>query len=561
MNKSYQSYIKTLLLTLAVLAIANVVSTKVYKRFDLTQDNRYTISTATTTLLSTVDQPIEVTVYLQGDFPMEFKRLQQETKQLLEEFALANNNISYKFIDPLQKGESENDFIQELYQDGLKPLSLTVNDKGVQTQRIVVPWAVVQKAGKTAKVQLLKDMLGADTQQKVLVSVEHLEYALAQGIEKVNFDKQKTIAVLKGNGELDDMYIADFLLNLAEKYHIAPFTLSLDYQSPESLSEQLNNFDLAIIAKPTQSFSEAQIGVLDQYVMQGGKTLWLLDQVQADFDSLRAQGTILAYNKDQSLGELLFKYGVRINPVLVRDEMATPIKLAIGKQGSQTQYGEFLWKFAPFVYPHNVHPIIRNIEAVKLEFASSIDTLKNGVTKTVLLQSSQYATVVGTPVEIGLDDINAPSEQSMYKDKGNYIMGVLLEGEFTSVFNNRVFPYSSKNTINKSDENKMIVIADGDIVKNQLDANLQPLELGYDKWVNKLYGNKEFLLNSVNYLLDDRGLLELRSKEVKIPLLDKLKVYNDYNKIQITTLGVPIVIVLLLAGVFFVLRKRVFSKK
>ncbi|MDR0228880.1 MAG: gliding motility-associated ABC transporter substrate-binding protein GldG [Flavobacteriaceae bacterium] len=560
MRKAYIKNLKELLVFLGALVVLNIIGYFVYHRFDLTQDKRFTLSTVTEEIVDKVDKQIIVDVFLEGTFPQGFKRLQNETKQLLEELGNRNSNIKFQFVNPLAEGD-EQATLKELYKYGLKPVNITVNDKGVQSQALVFPWALVSDGQKTVKVQLLKNLMGAETEDKVLVSVQHLEYAFADAIQKVVEEKQKKIAVLKGNGELDDMFMADFLMTARESYHIAPFTLDSVATAPVKTLEQLKTFDLIVVAKPTKPFSDKQVEVLDQYVMNGGKSLWLLDQVQADFDSLRASGSVLAYNKDHSLGEMFFKYGLRLNASLVKDEIATPVKIAMGRQGSETQYGDFVWKYAPFVYPEGTHPIIKNIEGVKFDFASPIDTLKNNLKKTVLFQSSKYSMLTGTPNEITLDILNEEGKPEMYEGKGNYILGVLLEGKFNSTFKNRVLPFPYKDVKYEGVDNKMIVIADGDIISNQLDQNYQPLELGYDKWVNRLYGNKEFVMNAVNYLLDDSGLIQLRTKEVKIPMLDKMRVYQDYTFIQIVTILLPLLILGLLGVGFVLLRKRLFVRK
>lgn len=561
MKKFYKNDIKLLIRLVVALVVLNVLGTFVYKRFDFTQDRRYTLSESTIGIVDRVQEPVVIEVFLKGNFPLEFRRLQSETKQLLEEIESRNANVKFRFVDPNEDGKDKTAVIEQLYDYGLKPVTITVNDKGAQSQQLVFPWALVSYGEKVSRVQLLKNMMGANTEEKVISSVQHLEYAFAEAINKVTQEKSKKVAILKGNGELEDAYIADFLMTVRESYHIAPFTLDSVAKSPQKTLEQLKEYDLAIIAKPTKPFSEEQIGVLDQYVMNGGKTLWLIDQVQADFDSLRESGRMLAYPKDQSLGELMFKYGVRINPVLVKDEISTKIKLASGRQGSETVYNDFLWKFSPFVYPDSDHPIIKNIEGVKYDFASPIDTLKNGVKKTVLAKSSKYSSLVGTPNEISFEVINEQLTPEFYQGKGSYILGVLLEGHFPSAFKNRVMPFTVDKPLSESVDTQMIVISDGDIIKNQLDDKGMPLELGYDKWTNMLYGNKELLLNSVNYLLDDTGLINLRTKEVKIPMLDKLRVEQQYTSIQMKVLVIPIVLVVIFGCGFILIRKRKFTKK
>lgn len=561
MKKSIQKNSKEFFVILLLLVALNGFGSFVYKRFDLTSDKRYTLSKITLDVLDNVDEEVVVDVFLEGQFPQEFRRLQAETRQLLEEYQAYNSNIKFQFINPLDKEGGDEETLKMLFDFGLKPINITVTDKGKQSQEVVFPWAIASSGNKAAKVQLLKNLMGANTEEKVISSVQHLEYVVTEAIHKISNEKTKKIAVLKGNGELEDIYIADFLKSLRDSYHIAPFTLDSVANNPVGTLEGLNQFDLAIIAKPTQTFTEEQIQVLDQFVMNGGKTLWMLDQVQADFDSLQATGAMPVFAKDQSLGELLFKYGIRINPVLVKDEVATPIKLAVGKQGSETQYQEFLWKFAPFVYPESNHPIVKNIEGVRFDFASPIDTLKNELKKTVLLQSSRYSTLFGTPAELNLSILNEQVSEADYNGKGSYTLAVLLEGNFKSVYQNRVLPFKLPEAKMNSSSNKMIVISDGDLLRNQLDQNLQPLELGYDKWTNKLYGNKEFLTNAVQYLLDDTGLITLRTKEVSLPVLDKQKVYADYRLIQIISVGIPILLIVLFGLFFTYMRKLKFAKK
>ncbi|MGL4584366.1 MAG: gliding motility-associated ABC transporter substrate-binding protein GldG [Flavobacterium sp.] len=561
MKKFQKNDIKLLIRLLVALVVLNVIGTFVYKRFDFTQDHRYTLSASTVGIVDQVLEPVVIDVYLKGNFPLEFRRLQNETKQLLEEIQSRNSNIKFRFVDPNEEGPNKKEVVEKLYNFDLKPVTITLSDKGAQSQQLVFPWALVTQGEKVARVQLLKNMMGANTEEKVVSSVQHLEYAFAEAINKVTQEKYKKIAILKGNGELEDGNIADFLMTVRESYHIAPFTLDSVAKTPQKTLEQLKEYDLAIIAKPTKPFSEEQIGVLDQYIMNGGKAIWLIDQVQADFDSLRQDGRMLAYPKDQSLGELLFKYGVRINPVLVKDEISTKIKLASGRQGSETVYTDFLWKFAPFVYPDSDHPIVKNIEGVKYDFASPIDTLKNGIKKTILAKSSKYSSLVGVPNEISFEVINEQVTPEFYEGKGSYILGVLLEGNFSSVFKNRVMPFSVDKPLSESKSTQMIVISDGDIIRNQVDEKGMPLELGYDKWTNMLYGNKELVLNSVNYLLDDTGLINLRTKEVKIPMLDKLRVEQQYTSIQMKVLVIPIVLVVIFGCVFILIRKRKFIKK
>ncbi len=450
--------------------------------------------------------------------------------------------------------------MKQFYERGLQPLNITVDDKGKQTQEVVFPWAVASYGDKGAKVALLKNLMGATTEEKVISSVQHLEFAFAEAFNKITKEKQKKIAIIKGNGELQDIYIADFLKTVRESYFLAPFTLDSVASTPKETLTALKNYDLAIIAKPTEGFTDEEKQVLDQYIINGGKTLWLLDNVHANYEDLYSEtGSVLAQQNDLNLTELFFKYGIRINPLLIKDEQAIPIKLATGQQGSNTQYQQYFWKFSPFIYPSTNHPLVKNMEGIKFEFTSPIELLNNSVKKTVLLSSSEYSRPIGTPTQISLDIVTEETKPEEYTGKGLMPVAVLLEGQFNSMYTNRVLPFKDTSFKKESTTNKMIVISDGDVIKNQIDKGT-PLELGFDKWTNNLYGNKEFLMNCVNYLLDDTGLINIRSKDVNLPLLDKEKVYQNYSWAQMITVGLPIVILALFGFLFTYLRKKAYSK-
>jgi len=558
--------LKNLFTIIFILVVANFAGHYLFKRFDLTEDKRYTLSQTSLNIISEVKEPLYVDVFLEGNFPGEFKKLQTETQQLLEEFKASNSNIIFQFINPLDKEEEREKTLQQFYDRGLTPLNVTLDEKGKQTQEIVFPWAVVSYGNKSAKVPLLKNMMGASTAQKVVSSVQHLEYSFSNAFNSVTKNREKKVAIIKGNGELHDLLLADFLKSVRENYFIGPFTLDSVSKNPETTLKELKKYDLAIIAKPTEAFSDSEKQVLDQYLMHGGKTLWLVDQVNMEMDSLMETGENLALPRDLNLNDLFFKYGVRIKPDLIKDIMATPISLATGEQGSATQYTKFPWLFSPMIYPvanldpTKTSPIVCNLDGLKFEFTNPIEVLKNNIKKTVLLQSSPYSKSVGTPIQVNLNMVQDRPEQKDFSGNGNIPVAVLLEGKFNSVYQNRVLPFAEKDFISTGKESKMILISDGDVVKNQLDKNFQPLELGFDKWTNNLYANKEFMLNCVNYLLDDNGLINIRSKEVTLPILDTQKVVENYTYSQIVTIGFPIALVLLFGVVFTYLRKKKYSK-
>lgn len=561
MNTVTKNRLKSVGITLFLLLVINIIGSFFFFRLDLTKDKRYTLSSTSLHIIEQVKNPLYIKVYMQGELPSEFKRLQLETRQMLEEFQGYNSNIIFEFIDPLGDEAASMDNIKELYRKGLTPINISVDDKGKQSQEMVFPWAIAVYENKEVNIPLLKNIMGASTTDKIIGSVQHLEYSIADALHKITNGKQKKIAIIKGNGELHEAYIAKFLLQTKESYHIGPFTLDSVAKQPLNTLTELKKYDLAIIAKPTEAFSESEKQVLDQYIINGGKTIWLIDQVVAEMDSLYSPtGSALAFPRDLNLNDFFFKYGVRIYPDLVKDEQGSPIKLASGEQGSATQFQEFNWKFAPQVYSQSNHPIVKNVGGIKFDFANAIDTLKNGIKKTVLLQSSPYSKRIGTPTEINLNSVNEETTPADYLNKGNIPLAVLLEGNFHSMFENRILAFDQNNFQAKGNSSKMIVISDGDIIKNQLDKNGMPVELGYDQRSGNLYDNKDFLMNCVNYVLDDTGLINIRSKDLDLPLLDKEKVYENYTNIQLLTIGLPIVILAVFGLLFTFLRKRKYSR-
>lgn len=552
---------KKIALTVLFVIVLNFAGHFVFHRFDLTADKRYTLSETSLAIVSEVKEPLYIDVFLEGEFPGEFKKLQTETQQLLEEFKAQNSNVIFQFVNPLEEEEQRDATIQSFLERGLTPVNVTVNDKGQQTQEVVFPWAVATCGNRSVKVPLLKNMMGASTAEKVVSSVQHLEYAFANAINTVAKEKQKKVIILNGNGELEDRYIADFIKSVRENYFIAPFTLDSVPTNPNGTLEHIKKYDLAVIAKPTEAFSDAEKQVIDQFIINGGKTLWLVDQVAMEMDSLYNEtGSNLAFPRDLGLNDMFFKYGIRMRPDLIFDLQNTPIALATGEQGSATQYTQYPWFYAPLIYPTSQNPIVTNLDGIKFDFAGPIEILGNDIKKTVLLQSSPVSKLVGTPAQVGLEVVSLRPEQKEFAGKGNYPVAVLLEGQFHSMYENRILPFKDTDFKNVGKTNKMIVVSDGDVIKNQFDKNGLPLELGYDKWTNNLYANKEFMMNCVNYLMDDNGLINIRSKEVNLPMLDKQKVYDNYTNSQVVTVAVPIVILLVFGLVFTLLRKRKYSK-
>lgn len=555
MKKNKIVYI--IILLVGVIAV-NVLSQSFYKRFDLTKDNRYTLSNTTKDIINRIETPLIIDVFLQGDLPSEFKLLQTETKQLIEEFQTLNSLISVNYIDPLADEENRDAIVRELTRSGLEPYVNSKKVSGKITQELIFPWGFASYNGRTVKIPLFKKSITEDKQTQVANSIQQLEYNFADAFQQIIKEKSKTVAILKGNGQLQDRNIADFINTIRPYYNIAPFTLDSVASNLESTLKKLSEYDLIISAKPTEPFTENEKLVLDQYMMQGGKSIWLTEGVFMDKDSLyNDKGVSVSTVKDLNLTDFFFSYGVRVNPNLVKDLYSAPIPLAIG-EGNNTQFQPVQWQYSPLASADEKHPISDNIDLVKFDFASQIDTLKNSVDKTILLQSTERTKLEGALKTISLASVTQPPDAENY-NQGHQPMAVLLEGEFNSVYKNRILPYEMDGFKQLSNPTKMVVISDGDLIKNEVSRS-GPLELGFERITGRTYGNKEFLLNTVNYLLDDTGLINIRAKSVEVAFLDSIKIEDQKSKWQLINIALPLLLLAIFGFIFTTLRRRKYAK-
>ena len=543
--------LKNSLLLLISLLIINVCTQSIYKRIDVTEDRRFTLSETSKNLISRVNEPLFITVYLEGDFPSEFKRLQLETRQHLEELTAENALIKFKFETPDQQQDA-------LIKRGMMPSKLTVEEAGKFSEAIIFPWAEISYGKKLSVVSLLPTAIVSSQDEQLQKAIENLEYSFSNAINSITQTAQKKVAVISGNGELEDIYLYSFLSEVAKKYRLGKITLDSVSTNPQETLKKISTFDLAIIAKPTQKFTAKEKFTLDQFITNGGKTLWMIDNVQADLDSLFTNGKMLAYPRDLNLTNLLFTYGVRINTTLIKDLYAAEIPLATGIIGNQPQFQNLEWLYHPLVRGNPNHAITKNISPVRLQFANSIDTLKNNIKKTPLLVSSLLTRKIGTPNFIELASISDKVLEADYQS-GKQLFAVLLEGDFNSAYKNRVKPFQTKRYKEQATNNKMILVADGDIVKNQI-LKEQPFDLNKDKWTHQQFGNKDFLLNAVDYLLDDSGIVQLRNKTLQIKLLDKQKAFKERLFWQFLNVVLPLMILLVFGIVFKILRNRKYAK-
>lgn len=535
---------------LVALVLLNIASQSYYKRIDLTSDHRYTLASITKEVILNVNKELIITSYLEGDFPSEFKRLQIETRQFLEELSSENSFIKTQFIRPDNQRE-------RLIKAGMIPSQLTVKENGKLSNTIIFPWAEITYKNKTTIVSLLSNGMVQTQEDQLETAVENLEFSFVSAIDKLQEQKQKKVAVLSGNGELQDIQLYSFLSEITKKYRLAKFTLDSVENNPTKSAKDLQKFDLAIIAKPTKLFSEKEKLVIDQFIINGGKTLWMLENVQADTDSLYNGGKMLAYPRDLNLTDLFFSYGLRISTTLIQDLYAAKIPLATGNIGNKPQFQNLNWFYHPLVSGNPRHAITKNIAPVRLRFANQIDTIQNKLKKTPLLMSSMLTKKTGTPAIIELESIADEPKEEEYSSGFN-IFSLLVEGDFYSMYAKRIKPFELNKFRKKSNHNKMIIISDGDIGKNQIKKG-KPFDLAEDKWTGEQFGNKEFLLNAVDYLLDDTGLIELRNKNLKINLLDKKRAFEERTFWQFINIALPLLILTIFGCMFHYVRKRKYS--
>lgn len=565
-----------LVVGLVIILMVNYIGSFAFERFDLTSEKRYTLSETSKELSEKLEDIIYVKVYLEGNFPAGFKRLRDETKEMLDEFrAYSNGNIEYEFINPSESSDQKirDEIYKQLYKQGLRPTDLNTKTEDGFSNKIIWPGAVFSYRGREFPVQLLKSQIGAGSESMLNSSIESLEYEIANAINNLTVVDVARIAIIEGHGELSDLETASLATSLAEYYAVD--RISLD-ENLHSLTERVMIdstkaykvkvvYDAIIIAKPTEKFSEKDKFIIDQYIMYGGRVVWLIDPVVASMDSLQSADITMALPFDLNLNDQLFTYGVRINSDVIQDIQSAPIHIVTGMVGNQPKQEMFPWFFFPLLTPANNHPIVNNLNAVKGEFVSTIDTIaKKGIRKTPLLKTSKYSKVSSAPTRISLEIVRFEPDQTQF-NKGRQLTAVLLEGEFESVFKNRLTPeMKNANEINfkeKSVPNKMVVISDGDVAKNHVNKRTgEYLALGFDRITRQEFGNKDFMLNVMGYLCDDSGLMTVRAKKLKIRLLDKTVLKNDKFDWQLINTVLPIGLVLLFGIGHYYDRKKKFTK-
>ncbi|MBT7620947.1 MAG: gliding motility-associated ABC transporter substrate-binding protein GldG [Lentimicrobiaceae bacterium] len=574
-NQVRTSYILQLIAVIIVLIGINIISSYIYTRFDLTTEKRYTLSFPTQELLKKVDDIVYFRVFLDGEFPAGFKRLKKETKELLDEFRAYNKNIEYEFINPSISDDpnERNATYQLLMEQGLNPTNLQVKTKGGMDSQVIFPGALVSYRNNELPIELLDAQINVPPEAALNNSIQNLEFRFAEVINNLIKNVKPKVAFIAGHGELDDQETYDITLSLQENYIVDRVTIDGQLNSliKRILVDSLNNeyrispaYSAIIIAKPDSVFSAKDKFIIDQFIMYGGKVLWLIDPVIASMDSIQLQEQTVAVENSIDLQSQLFTYGVKLNNDLILDLNAMPIPIRTGQVGGQAQIDFFPWYFFPLITPTADHPIVKNLNTIKTQFVSSMDTTAaKGIKKTILLRTSDYSRSDPVPGIISLQLLTEEPEPMKYPGPSMPV-AILLEGEFRSDFRNRLPQsiISSKEIGFKeiSVPTSMIIVSDGDIIKNQFHIPQgYPLPLGFDQFTGETFGNKEFVLNALNYLTDGPGLISLRSREMKLRLLDKTKINSNRTLWELVNLILPVIIVVF-AGLFLIwARKRKYS--
>ena len=555
-----QNSILQLTLGTTVIVLLNVIASFVFTRFDLTSEKRFTLSRATKEMLTNLHDVVYVKVYLEGEFPAAFKRLRNSTRETLDEFRVyAGDNLQYEFVDPSASKDikERNQLYQQLASMGLQPTNLEVRDKGGSSEKIIFPGAVLYYRNQPVAAQLLKDQVGASPEEMLNNSIQGLEYELANSIHKVTRPERPVVRFIIGHGESEQMKIVDIVHTLSENYDVD--TLSINGKL-----SALNDCKLIVIANPKNRFDERDKFILDQFVMKGGKILWLVDMMDATMDSLVTGNAAVSVARDLNIEDMLFKYGVRVNPNLVLDLQAALIPIVTSYVGNQPQQRLLPWYYYPLIFSSGEHPVVRNLDAVRCEFVSSIDTVEApGINKTVLLSTSAQSRIAVAPVRIALSILEHEPDAKQF-NKGRQPVAVLLEGTFTSLYENRIpTEIASSREIKfreKSAPTKMIVISDGDMIENKVRKSGAIYPLGYDRYTDRIYGNKAFLLNCIDYMIDDSDLISARTKQVKLRLLDKTKLAESKDSISYMNVSLPVVLVILAGIIKYYLRKRKYER-
>lgn len=552
-NKVFWKDMSVFGLGIAAIILLNFLAQQYFFRLDLTEEKRYTISPATKEMLRNMEEDIEVTIYLEGDINAGFKRLQKSVEETLEEFKVyAGSDLSYRFVNPLDAVEpaQRQDFFVELAGMGIEPTRVFDEEDGQRMQKLIVPGAVISHQGEEVGVMLLNGSRAAGAEEALNQSIENVEYELANGIRRLVAAEKKKVGLLQGHGELQGIELASLRNTISEFYEVEEINIDQVSSIPE--------VDVLMVNKPKERFNREDKYKLDQYIMEGGKVMFFIDPLFIEMDSIGENGSI-AFPYDLNLDDMLFRYGVRINKTLVQDIKSGVYPFVVGDMGGQPQIVPLQWPFFPIVNRYGDHPTVKNMDAMFLQFVSNIDTvLAEGIKKTPLVFTSEYSRVLQTPMIVDLMELREAPRPERFND-GPQAVAYLLEGEFTSVFKNRVLPDNAQPTSfrEQSVPTKLTIVSDGELVRNEVDRETgEPLPLSYDPISDQNFANEEFIINTLSYLTDEDGLINARAKEIQIRPLDQVKIERQATTWQLLNLLLPIVLIVIFGFVKAYLRKR-----
>jgi ABC-2 type transport system permease protein len=535
-----------------LVVLINLLCSKFFFRLDLTEEKRYSIKAPTKNILQTLDDQVFVEVYLEGDLNAGFRRFQKAIRETLEEFRIySGNKVKYTFIDPAgaagQKARSE--FMAELAEKGIQPTNVIEKENGQRIEKLIFPGVTIAYGGAETSVMLLKGNKARSPEEEINQSIEGIEFELANAIFKLATVDRKKIGLVQGHGELDSLQRASFTASLNEVYDAANVWLT---------SANLNQYHALVVAKPVSRFSEGDRYALDQYIMQGGKVLFLIDKLEASMDSA-SQESYFAFPYNLDLDDQLFRYGVRLNLNLVQDRNAGLYPVVTGQTGGKPRIQLMDWPFFPLINRYADHPVTRNLDAVVTRFVSTIDTVKApGIKKTPLMFTSQYSRAISAPVNVSIQELRKNVKAENFSESFLPV-GYLLEGKFTSPYKNRFLPEGSDQSKFKGEsvDTKIVVIADGDLARNDINPRTQqPMPLGYDPFTKYTFANQDLLMNILAFLTEENGLIRARNKEVKIRPLDKEKIAAGKLKWQVLNLLVPVALLILYGVLRAWLRKK-----
>ena len=567
-----------LLIVICLLAVisVNVISSFYHWRFDLTSEKRYTLSSSTKDMLKSLDDYVYFKVFLTGDdLPAGFQRLRNETREMLDEFSAHSKYVEFDFIDPAESQDAEltQRTYAELYDLGLQPTELRIKTKDGAEQKIIFPGAIATYKEKEIAIQLLQNQVGVPNDEVLNNSIQSLEYQLSNAIRKITSDSKANVAILEDYGTMPPSLTVSFENMLKEYYNVERITLGGHLNSLADISDKggdtvkmSNKYNVLVVAGPTVPFSEKDKFIIDQFVMRGGNILWLVEPLAVTMDSLQNKPDTYAVENNTNTVDMLFNYGVRLENQLVVDAQCLSIPMTVGNVGDKPQIDFFKWHFFPVLIPTSTHPIVKNLNAIKTEFVSPITAIEvDGISSTTLLSTSSYSNILPSPVLVSLRALNENINVGDYKYK-NIPVAVLLEGKFTSLYDNRIPAELIDNTLMdfqaQGKPAKMIVVSDADIIKNQFRAGDGiPLPVGYDQYTDIQFGNRELLMNMMNYLCGDDDLISVRSRELKLRTLDMEKVKNHATMTKVMNVALPPLMIICAGLLFNVIRKRKYTKK